>query len=499
MDLLPLLDELQTIARNGLTYVDDPHDAHDRERYERILHLVSEGYGRSLDLPSQEVRDRLSADEFGHITPKVGAAAAIFDDDGRLLLVKQPETDDTGSGTWVMPGGYVDSGEQPSEAAVRETHEETGLDVRPLSLVDGYWIDAPAKDGPHGAVTLLYYCLVVGGELAASNESQAARYWRIEDVPEWFSYAQKGALDAREIWLDHTTERSVGAKSTPEQPRTRVTSDPGSGVNEDLGGVTTRAAWVLDGATGITEESLTPGMSDAQWYVQQFDRFLRHNIGDQERDLRTIVRDGVRTVAETFDTLIANHEIDRAAEPSAACSIVRWTGGTLETFVLGDCSAMFTYLDGEIQHVTDDRQLLRRLEGEAVNGMHRFMTEHELTALEARELIRPKQADNRRKLRRSNEHWSLSLDPDASESGRYTRIDVAAVKRILLFSDGVGRLVNDLMAFDTWQELAEWTNAHGHDTTIDRLRTIERSDSRCIEYPRIKAHDDATLVSVDFD
>ena len=55
MNVLPLLDELQIIARNGLTYDGDPHDSYDKERYERILHLVSEWYGRTLELPPEGV------------------------------------------------------------------------------------------------------------------------------------------------------------------------------------------------------------------------------------------------------------------------------------------------------------------------------------------------------------------------------------------------------------------------------------------------------------
>ena len=39
MDILPLLDELQTIARTGLNFTESPYD---RERYERLLRLATE-------------------------------------------------------------------------------------------------------------------------------------------------------------------------------------------------------------------------------------------------------------------------------------------------------------------------------------------------------------------------------------------------------------------------------------------------------------------------
>lgn len=82
MEILGLLDELRTMACNGLTYATNPYD---RERYERLLHLTSQSYAEILDLPSEKIREQLRA-ELGYITPKVGADAAIFDDEGRILL-----------------------------------------------------------------------------------------------------------------------------------------------------------------------------------------------------------------------------------------------------------------------------------------------------------------------------------------------------------------------------------------------------------------------------
>ena len=90
MDILPLLDELQTIARTGLNFTESPYD---RERYERLLQLAVEYYGQALDLPPADVRARL-AQELGYITPKVGAEAGIFDEEGRILLVQRSDDQD---------------------------------------------------------------------------------------------------------------------------------------------------------------------------------------------------------------------------------------------------------------------------------------------------------------------------------------------------------------------------------------------------------------------
>lgn len=190
MDVLPLLDELRVMAQNGLRYADDPYD---ERRYERILELVSEYYGEAADLPAPEVRERFRS-ELGHATPKVGGKAAVFDDDGRILLIRRAD-----DGTWGLPAGFSDPGETPAETAARETEEETGLAVEPLDLVGVYAREA-GEHHPHGFVSLVYRCAVVGGRRQPSHEAEAIRYWRVEAVPEWHRDHRTVARDAREAW-----------------------------------------------------------------------------------------------------------------------------------------------------------------------------------------------------------------------------------------------------------------------------------------------------------
>ena len=193
MNLMSLLDELRTIARNGLTYSTNPYD---RERYERLLDLASDHYGQALDLPAAEARRRL-ADELGYITPKVGADAAIHDDEGRILLELRADNQ-----RWCLPCGWVEPNETPAEAAVREAREETGLVVRVVELIDVFTRMPSAEYGPHTMVAVVYLCEVVGGTLVCSHESLELRYWNIEDVPVWHAHHRTQALKARAAWQD---------------------------------------------------------------------------------------------------------------------------------------------------------------------------------------------------------------------------------------------------------------------------------------------------------
>lgn len=181
-----VLDELRIVAQVGLAYADDPFD---EARYDRILTRVSECYGRSVDLPPETVRSRF-AEEVGHVTPKLGSDAAVFDDADRILLQKRVD-----DGTWGLPGGYVDPNESPQETAIRETREETGLVVTTDELVDVY-TRKPGTYGPHGIVIHLYRCSVEDGTLEGSRENEAVDYWALDAVPSWHKNHERLARDA---------------------------------------------------------------------------------------------------------------------------------------------------------------------------------------------------------------------------------------------------------------------------------------------------------------
>ncbi len=72
-------------------------------------------------------------------TPRVAAGALFFDNAGRVLLVKP-----TYKNGWDIPGGYVEPGESPRAACIREVYEELGLMINAETLLVVDW--APAEN-----------------------------------------------------------------------------------------------------------------------------------------------------------------------------------------------------------------------------------------------------------------------------------------------------------------------------------------------------------------
>jgi len=108
---------------------------------------------------------------------KVGAGVMI-EKDGCVLLLQRAH--DPWKGYWNIPAGYVESDEHPKDAAKREAFEETGLVVAIGELLKAYYY----SDDPRGnGVALIYKADIVGGELRVDHESNAARYFRWQEIP----------------------------------------------------------------------------------------------------------------------------------------------------------------------------------------------------------------------------------------------------------------------------------------------------------------------------
>ena len=100
MDVSPLLDELRMIAQNGLEYANDPHDG---ERYERILELTAEWYGRAAELHRRRS---------GH-----GLRRRSVTPPRKLGVTRRCST---------TAGGFTDPNESPRETAIRDRRPVRG-------------------------------------------------------------------------------------------------------------------------------------------------------------------------------------------------------------------------------------------------------------------------------------------------------------------------------------------------------------------------------------
>ena len=178
-ELLEIADRMRALATTGLHYAETEFD---RERYQKLMGLAARlaALGEGSD-PEQVERIYRRVDD-GYVTPKLDVRMAIFRGDTILLVRERAD------GCWAMPGGYVDVGDSPSEAAVRETAEEAGLDVLVRGLV-GVFDGRLQPDAP--AHLFHIHKLVFTGESrdpdarpAAGHETTDAQFCPLDALPQ---------------------------------------------------------------------------------------------------------------------------------------------------------------------------------------------------------------------------------------------------------------------------------------------------------------------------
>lgn len=127
--------------------------------------------------------------------PQNPAALAVVlnEDQSEVLLIKRRDLP-----LWVLPGGGVEDGEAPVDAAVREVLEESGYCVESERCVAQYTPSFPGSADTH-----VFRCRVLSGTATLSDESEAVDWFPLNRLPRPFfelhSYCLQQALHGRDI------------------------------------------------------------------------------------------------------------------------------------------------------------------------------------------------------------------------------------------------------------------------------------------------------------
>ena len=167
---------LMALSQSGLTYSENDFE---RERYEHVREIAAQMMASQSEESFERITN-LFAGEKGYATPKLDGRGVVFDEQGRLLLVKELR-----DGGWTLPGGFADVGDSPSEAVEREVRKETGYEVKAVKLL-ALW--DRSKHGhlpprPWHLYKIFFRCELVGGAPKDSHETAEPRFFAEDEIP----------------------------------------------------------------------------------------------------------------------------------------------------------------------------------------------------------------------------------------------------------------------------------------------------------------------------
>lgn len=100
----------------------------------------------------------------------------------KILLVKERE-----DSCWTLPGGWVDVGESPSQAIVREVYEESGYQTKVVKLLALYDRNHPRYEHPpmrHHVYKLFFQCEIMGGAPTENFETTEVGFFAAQQIPQ---------------------------------------------------------------------------------------------------------------------------------------------------------------------------------------------------------------------------------------------------------------------------------------------------------------------------
>ena len=179
--LLRWSESLSAIARTGLGFTESLYE---QERFEEVLAVAADiraAIDEGID-PETRVEEWLrnvGDGVAGYVTPKCTVGAIVGNDEGEILLVQRAD-----SGIWLYPTGWADVGYSPSEVAVKEVKEETGIDCEVRQLLSVF-------DGMRMGFTriplysIVFHCHAKGGELLPHPlETMDVGFFAEDNLPE---------------------------------------------------------------------------------------------------------------------------------------------------------------------------------------------------------------------------------------------------------------------------------------------------------------------------
>ncbi|MER5678660.1 NUDIX hydrolase [Streptomyces sp. NPDC002238] len=115
-------------------------------------------------------------------TEQPPVSTAIIVDDGRVLMIRRRQRE--GKLLWAFPGGGIEAGESPEQAAVRETDEEVRLEVKAVRILGD-------RVHPNTGVHMTYVaCEPISGTAAIGDAEEIAEVaWVAHgEIPERVPY-----------------------------------------------------------------------------------------------------------------------------------------------------------------------------------------------------------------------------------------------------------------------------------------------------------------------
>lgn len=294
-------------------------------------------------------------------------------------------------------------------------------------------------------------------------------------------------------------------------------------------------AWVLDGASALSESLIADAPSDGRWYIERFNHVLKEEIekSDWNRDVEDILESVIKSVREAYENETGRsiEKLPNFQTPSSTIHLVRWhfEKDELESYGLGDSAQLTGFADRTdylnhggpqrldnkvfkamrlIQNSHDGEEALEKLRslGEEysvesdVEKLVRESLGHE--EVMKTDLVQEMLCQHRNMKNEEGGYWTLGFKLQAVEKGLKKSYKLSKIDSLALFTDGVDPVLHSYKLKNgeayTSGEFLDEIGEYGVKEVFNKIVRYEENDSGCENPVRFKKSDDKALLSVKF-
>lgn len=267
--------------------------------------------------------------------------------------------------------------------------------------------------------------------------------------------------------------------------------------NDDTLGYSGAVAFVLDGATGLGDTPLMPGVSDAAWVAHAVrDGLMRHAHG-MAGDLAALCRMALLDVEREFEAQRHRETFERYEIPWATLVMIGMTRGEAHIAFLGDSRILVQDPTGPVHHFgaplayrKGEQTLASSMIAKAKETGHRSLGIESI-----RDTVMPQLRRARSKVNTSEGYWLAGPDARSAHNLAETKLKLEGPAVALLMTDGFYALAEDYGVYDD-RSLIAAAQSKGLAALGRELRAIEDADPMGARFPRMKKSDDATALLV---
>jgi len=278
-----------------------------------------------------------------------------------------------------------------------------------------------------------------------------------------------------------------------------VVSEAGAVHNEDAIHRAPRCIVVVDGASGLSRESVMGWASDAQWFSHRLAILIGRELTGERALPASALRRALSQLRAEFDQALGSaHDVKHtfrspADLPSASVAIAQLTPTHLEIFSLGDCTTLIGRTDGAVESVHDVS--VTRLDTAAISRMVQLAHANGTSVRAARDLVGQELRAHRMLMNQDRDgYWIADLTGAGVDHATTLRRRLDNIRDVALMTDGFAAACDVLRLVDGPMSFLEALRTDGADRLGTQIVHGLDSDPEYERFPRLKHRDDMSVV-----